>query len=372
MGEARENFKLYTNALRGIPKFSAGPKELFRDWERSYNIWFESSQIETLADVNAQKLALLTALQGSATRAIDLVGPGTAKYLAAGTHAAFLTVVRGVFLPAAESNLSRMEFENYKQGIHQPISEYATTKLSLYHSAEPEQARRSYLYFRNEVIKGIYSPYIKDEILRISPNDEQSLLDAMMTAMGRARESYSLGCGSVISLDGLASTSRTLSAMSGQNQAFDAPEPMELGKVTDSRCYTCNRRGHQSKDCRVKKKSSGNGPKPNNTTGRKCHYCDKEGHFIADCRRKKRDDANDSQRKAKDDGFKKHTKGKDWKKYTKKGVRTTKDDDELSSSEDEGVNEDSDESSVDEMVTTMTQDFQKMARGQLRTTCHKH
>ena len=372
---ARENFKLYQNALRSVPKFSAGQSELFRNWERSYKIWFAASKMNEITDANGQKLGLLTALQGAATRAVDICGPGTTAYTAAADHDAFLTRVRGVFLPASESNLSRLEFENYKQSVDQPISDYATTKLALYHAAEPDAARRSYQYFRNETIKGVYSNYIKDEVIRLAPNDEQALLEALQTAMGRARESYTLGCGTVTSLDGLASTSRTFAASTSHGHHYDRVEDMEIGKISDQRCYNCKRKSHVSKDCRVQRQSTGGyGTRPRRNDGRKCHYCDKEGHFIADCRKKQKDDEADRSKKVKPRD--KHQNKSDerkkiWKKYPQKGVKTAKEDQEQGeTSEEDDI---SDESEVEDLVNMLTiQDFPQEAGASRKVSCHRN
>ncbi len=372
MGEqARENFKLYQSALRSVPRFTAGQNELFRNFERSYRVWFAASRMHEIADVNSQKLGLLSALHGAASRAIDICGPGSAAFTAAVDHDAFLIRIRSVFLPASESNLSRLEFENYKQSVDQPISDYATTKLALYHAAETDVARRSYQYFRNEVIKGVYSNYIKDEVIRLAPTDEQGLLEALQTAMGRARESYTLGCGTVTSLDGLASTSRTFSASTSHGHRYDAVEDMDIGKMSDQRCYHCHRKGHLSKYCRVKRQSTGShGTKTQDRNGRKCHYCDKEGHYIAQCHKKQRDEETNPSKKVKSQQ-KYHDNKKKWKKYPPKGVKSTKEDQEKEeTSEEDDISE---ESEVEDLVNMLTiQDFPQEAGAARKVSCHRN
>ena len=368
---AREHFKLYQSALRSVPRFTAGQNELFRNFERSYRVWFAASRMHEIADVNSQKLGLLSALHGAASRAIDICGPGSAAFTAAVDHDAFLIRIRSVFLPASESNLSRLEFENYKQSVDQPISDYATTKLALYHAAETDVARRSYQYFRNEVIKGVYSNYIKDEVIRLAPTDEQGLLEALQTAMGRARESYTLGCGTVTSLDGLASTSRTFSASTSHGHRYDAVEDMDIGKMSDQRCYHCHRKGHLSKYCRVKRQSTGShGTKPQDRNGRKCHYCDKEGHYIAQCHKKQRDEETNPSKKVKSQQ-KYHDNKKKWKKYPPKGVKSTKEDQEKEeTSEEDDISE---ESEVEDLVNMLTiQDFPQEAGAARKVSCHRN
>ncbi len=351
MAEERDHMKMFHGALRSLPKFAGTGNQKWRDHEIQYKVWYQTNSIAIVMDnnINQQKMALLSSLTGPATRAVELHGPGKPSFIAAQTHDAYLEVIRAVFLPRAESNLSRMDFEGYKQGVDQPISEYVTTKLSLYHSAEPNENMRSYTYLRNQMLRGICSGYVKNEVIRIDPQNEQAIIEAMITAMGQAREAYQLGVGVVPNLDGLASTTRMTTTGANRAGAFggnhlpDGAEPMEIGAMTDKKCFKCQKPGHFSRNC-PNQRSRGGNQKPRGGSREKfknskditCYYCNKKGHKKPDCFKWK-----------KDQGTQKGNKGQH------KGVRKA---------QDEG--EEEEDWDVEDVVNAMTgnwADFQKVA-----------
>ena len=294
MGEEMERIRMFNGCLRSIPKFYGRPDERWRNHELMLSTWFTINAVEQFANVDQQKMAILASLAGSATRAIELHGPGKPGFVGAATADAFLTLIRSVFLPRAESNLSRMDFEQYRQGVDEPISEYATTKMALYHAVEPNEGARSYAYLRSEMLRGIYSPYVKNEVIRANPVDEAGLIEAMITALGQAREAYQFGCGVVPNLDGLASTTRMMSSGLGGGGRSQGVEPMEIGAVGDQRterkCFKCEKPGHFARECRSSRQPlsrPGSGPQSKNQMV--CHYCKKVGHKQDDCYKKKRE-----------------------------------------------------------------------------------
>ena len=231
--EAREQARMrsYQNALRSIPKFSGRKGERWAYHVHALRIWAAANDLPNNATENQQKLAILQSLTGPAMRAVELHGPGKPSFAAAQGAEGFITVITTVFMPQAESNLARMDFESYKQSADEPISAYGTTKLSLYHQSEPNVAARSFAYLRNQMLQGIYSGHVKAEVIRLDPQTEEDLLNYMTTCVGRAREAYQLGCGIVANLDGLASTTRMTS---GWNQSHGGgQEQMEIDEINN-------------------------------------------------------------------------------------------------------------------------------------------
>ena len=292
--------KEWGNAAKSMPTFSADRQkgESFRQFRQQWIMWRDLNMLDHWCPVEQQKLGLATCLKGAAGRALLLHGPETASYAAAGTIAAYMDVLQGVFQPAAESSMARQDFQNRKQGPNEAITEYMGDKMGLYNMSVGDPAERNFPYLRQMLLAGIYSNWVKAEVIRANPQTEDALQNACITAVGQARETYSLGCNVVPNLDGLAGTS--IPNRYGQNPVED----MEIGKMEETRtCHRCQVKGHLAANCPKKNdKTRGNGGQSGGRGGRgsqggskedipTCHYCKRKGHKRPECRTLKRDEA---------------------------------------------------------------------------------
>ena len=105
-------------------------------------------------------------LEGKAARAHILVGEGTAAFTDTLNLDAYFTAVKAVFATAAESQLARIEFENLKQSPRQPITQYHSAKVTAYVQAvNNPAAANNFGYLRTHMLKGIYSPYVRQKVI---------------------------------------------------------------------------------------------------------------------------------------------------------------------------------------------------------------
>jgi len=278
--------KEWSGSLRSMPIFKAdrASGESWRYFRQSWMLWHSCNGIQEIADVGMQKTGLSFAMRDAAQRAIQLHGPGTASFNGAATLEDYMNVLQSVFQPAAESNMARQDFQNRKQYAREPVTEYLADKFALYNAAEPDPGNRNFPHLRQQTLVGLHSNWVKQEVIRANPQDEGTLQNACVAAVGQAREAYQLGCGIVSNLDGLAGT--TITSKYSQPDAED----MEIGKVEDDRkCFNCDKRGHLAAKC-PKKGGKGTKRESGGKDGIVCHYCDKPGHKRPDCRKLKRDE----------------------------------------------------------------------------------
>lgn len=290
----------WSNCAKGMPTFRADRQkgESFRQFRQQWTMWKELNQLDQWSPIEQQKLGLATCLKDAAGRALLLHGPGSATYAAAATTEEYMNVLQGVFQPAAESSMARQDFQSRKQGPQEAITEYLADKYGLYNMSVANMAERNFAYLRQMTLAGIYSNWVKAEVIRANPMNEDALQNACVTAVGQARETYSLGCNVVPNLDGLAGTSIP------NRYAQNAVEDMDIGKMEETRtCHRCQAKGHLIANCPKKAdRARGNGGRSAGGSGRGsqrgndkvipiCHYCKKEGHKRPECRTLKRDEA---------------------------------------------------------------------------------
>jgi hypothetical protein len=302
-GQAR---KEWSNAIRALPSFDArttGQGTTWRNHRREIEQWFLLFSINEIGvPLDRQKLAICSTLKGNADRAVQLHGPGKPSFNAALTVEAYLDVIEAVFQPQAETALARQDFVAREQTTMEPVSVYLADKFALYYASIPNEAQRNFRDLKEHALKGLRSKYVQNKVIEKEPESEEQLMAVCATAVGQARQGYTLGTGIVPNLDGLAST--TLSNRFLMNQ----DEPMEVDRMGEDRsCYKCNKKGHLAKDCHKDSPRGRGGPTQRgghggpsgrgrgrdgparSKTDLVCYYCANKGHKRPECRSLKKD-----------------------------------------------------------------------------------
>ena len=135
----------------------------------------------------------------------------------------FLAKVKEVFNPPEESALSRILFERIPQGLEEPITEYYARKLAAFHGAVPNATPASFLYLKDQMIKGICSSHVRQKVIEGVPTHTEQLREVMLQSVAIAMECIRMDAGNVGSMDGLRATTNFV--------VETADEPMDLSSI---------------------------------------------------------------------------------------------------------------------------------------------
>ena len=183
--QQNEHLKLYQNALRSLPIFSGEKGEGWRSHSLALVSWRRANNIGFYTGPDQRKMAILKSLRGWALRAQEIYGIGTPAYDNARDWDKYLLLIKSVFLPQAESNMSRIEFESRKQQVNEPIGSYLTEKMSLYRNYAPQNVdQASWNYFRRETLSGIYSKVMMQKLIERSPGNFNELQTMTLETVG--------------------------------------------------------------------------------------------------------------------------------------------------------------------------------------------
>ena len=92
-----------------------------------------------------QKNAILFSLSGSAAERATVIGVGTEAFNGAANWQEMIALVRNIFQPAADSEISRIAFRSRKKAAQEDIGSYLTAKVALWRGAYPEAVPRKIL-----------------------------------------------------------------------------------------------------------------------------------------------------------------------------------------------------------------------------------
>ncbi len=277
----QQMLRILLAATNQLPKYKAEKGELWRSFETSFRLKLLNTGLDTFA-LDIQKRALLGCLEGKAARAHVLMGEDSQAYQNAANINAFILELRNLFQPPAESELARLEFEGMRQGARQPITSYHSAKMVAYAQAVPNPGANNFSYLRTQMLKGIYSSYVKQRVIEAGCVNEAQLLQTMVAAAANAMEAYSLDTGVITNLDGLASTTNF------EIQDQYGEEPMDINRIGDDKCFNCDGKGHHARNCpKPKKERRERDTQDKDKKVVVCDFCDFKGHHVSVCRKKK-------------------------------------------------------------------------------------
>ena len=287
---AQEKYKHALKAVHHIPEYDGSIP--YRTYEPTYCYYATLNFFEFLPDAH-RKMTLLTAMRGDAQTKTRNLRPGTPIY-DNNTFNDYAVEVYKIFAPPQESELARAEFNSRTQGRREDISSYLSEKFSLFDSSFPPDEQNFYILLQ-ETIRGIYSPIIKRMVRRGNPQNQQELRQMAIQYVAFEREAFEAGYSESQSLDGLEASTIVRSYQRGKGE-----EAMQLGKMSDQKCFTCQKGGHFSRDCYYNKNSNrgrgsgqnrgrggfrgrGKGNQGNQGKPKKCYQCGNLGHIKPEC-----------------------------------------------------------------------------------------
>ena len=177
---------LFLSATNQLPKFKNEKNEFWGSFKTSFRLKQVNTCLGQFPLIN-QKRALLGCLEGRAAQAHMLMGEGNADFNAPDMKA-YILKLRNLFQPPAESELARIEFESMKQGVQQPITQYHSTKMVTFAQAIPNPGVNNFAYFCTQMVKGIYSNYMKQRVIEAGVVNEAQLLQVMVSTVANVME----------------------------------------------------------------------------------------------------------------------------------------------------------------------------------------
>ena len=112
-----------------------------------------------------QKRGVMGGLEGSAAKAHTLLAEDTEGWRLAVNLELFIIQVMDLFTPPAESALACLAFEEISQKAKEAITRYYSRKLEAFHQAVRNPCAESFMYFKDQTIRGIYAPYIRQKVI---------------------------------------------------------------------------------------------------------------------------------------------------------------------------------------------------------------
>ncbi|CAK1585312.1 unnamed protein product [Parnassius mnemosyne] len=169
------------------------------------------------------------------------------------------------------------KWRSYTSDQARSYAEYATTAWTLFRRVRPEAADTEVV---EAIITGIFPEFIRSELLRNTPNSFPKLVSVLKTFRKRKIENR-------------------------ESKYNDVKKPRVTGPSKEQVvCFSCNKPGHFSRDCKNPSKNNPVMSQSNNNFNSRgsssnvkvieCEYCLRKGHLEKNCYRRQSDERNAS------------------------------------------------------------------------------
>ena len=256
--------------------------------------WLDLYRIGNTLEEDWHKHHLISRLRGVAREMVT----GMEVTLKAMRLTDMVQALENLYQPPAESELTKQQFKEKKQGKKEDMIRYLSAKNALYKRGWPDVKDQNVRTLIEEAIEGMYSNEVKGEMFRYfhDPSKPLSTFQAVhqhaISVCAAERKKVKLGISAANNYDGLAATS----AVNNSDSLFGVPDDaMDISRMGDKKCFNCGSTGHLRNKCPKPKKSQPKGGKQEGKTAFKgeCNRCKRTGHMKKDCHAKKTADGKD-------------------------------------------------------------------------------
>ena len=218
-------------------KFGHGDNESWPNFRRR----FEHCALFNGWNTQQQKLALVSAM---ADKAADVVQDLQVKdFFNIGN---MLDAYEARFMPAAQSDIVRIQFDKCRQSSRESVLEYHSRLRALYRRAYPESTDDTQLIRRFAF--GLANPWVQQMVLRKQAKTYDDALEAALNEAAVMDVADALKTGAS-SMTNQLPNSANASGHDGH------PEPMEIGamggNLGSNECMFCGKQGHWKSQCQL-------------------------------------------------------------------------------------------------------------------------
>ena len=299
---AAEARKRLSSNLRSMPIFDGTAP--WRVHNASFDNWAEfSGLLAGEITVDERKSILIQSISQKMCLRIMSMLRGSPAWTNSATFEAYKTLIGSVFQPEAESQLSRTEFRQCRQGRNEDAQAFLARKIGLWMQAFPD-GERNFNTLLDSVCDSLCNNIVRRKLKHGNSTTKEEMVTNVLNIVAKERECVVGGYGESTSLDGLALSTVVFKHSEADQYDQYGDERMDIGRVGDKKCYRCDRTGHLKKDCRVAERNlpqrnrngkggygKGKGDKGKGASSgdakkkeRSCYNCGKKGHYAKECR----------------------------------------------------------------------------------------